>query len=76
MARVQFFWDVNKRMGRFMMNGSLLHAGYPIINVPVRKQLEFNTLMLEFYSSNDMKKMSRFLRNCLPEKIIANFRKQ
>lgn len=74
MARVQFFWDVNKRMGRFMMNGILLNEGYPIINVPVRKQLEFNTLMLEFYSSNDMKKMNRFLRNCLHEKIIANFK--
>ena len=56
MARIQFFWDVNKRMGRFMMNGILLNAGYPVINVPVKKQLEFNTLMLEFYSSNDMKK--------------------
>ena len=75
MARVQFFWDVNKRMGRFMMNGILLNEGYPIINVPVRKQLEFNTLMLEFYSSNDMKKMNIFLRNCLDEKIIANFKK-
>ncbi|MGB5230274.1 MAG: Fic family protein [Desulfoprunum sp.] len=74
MARVQFFWDVNKRMGRFMMNGILLDEGYPIINVPMRKQLEFNTLMLEFYSSNDMKKMNRFLRDCLHEKIIANFR--
>ena len=59
-----------------MMNGILLDEGYPIINVPVKKQLEFNTLMLEFYSSNDMSKMNRFLRNCLHEKIIANFRKQ
>ncbi len=24
MARCQFFYDVNKRMGRFMMNGHLL----------------------------------------------------
>ena len=46
MARVQFFWDVNKRMGRFMMNGILLHAGYPVINVPVRKQLEIELKML------------------------------
>ena len=75
MARVQFFWDANKRMGRFMMNGILLNEGYPIINVPVRKQLEFNTLMLEFYSSNDMKKMNIFLRKCLSVKIIANFKK-
>lgn len=29
MARCKFFYDVNKRMGRFMMNGYLLQHGYP-----------------------------------------------
>jgi Fic family protein len=75
MSRAQFFWDVNKRMGRFMMNGILLNSGFPIINVPVKKQLIFNKLMLEFYSSNDMKKMNVFLRDCLNEKIIENFKR-
>jgi len=74
MARAQFFWDVNKRMGRFMMNGILLKEGYPIINVPVKRQFEFNKLMLEFYSSDDMKDMNSFLRTCINEKIIANFK--
>ncbi len=74
MARNQFFWDVNKRMGRFMMNGILLDEGYPIINVPVKKQLEFNTLMLDFYASNNEKEMNHFLRSCLDERIINNFR--
>ena len=32
MARAQFFYDVNKRMGRFMMNGLLLNAGFPAVN--------------------------------------------
>ena len=72
-ARAQFFWDVNKRTGRFMMNGILLASGFPIINVPAKRQQEFNTLMLDFYSSNDMKAMNRFLRSCLDEKIIRNF---
>jgi len=35
-ARIHFYWDVNKRMRRFIMNGILLDEGYPIINVPVR----------------------------------------
>ena len=74
MARTQFFWDVNTRMGRFMMNGILLKEGYPVINVPVKRQLEFNTLMLAFYSSNDMQEMNQFLRSCINEKIIVNFR--
>lgn len=74
MARAQFFWDVNKRMGRFMMNGILLNEGYPVINVPVKRQLEFNTLMLEFYASDDMSGMNEFLRSCINEKIISNFK--
>ena len=37
MARNQFFFDVNKRIGRFMMNGILLAHGYPIISVVVTK---------------------------------------
>ncbi len=73
MARNQFFWDVNKRTGRFMMNGILLAAGFPIINVPVKRQQEFYTLMLEFYSSNDMQPMNRFLRSCVDSKTIKNF---
>ncbi len=73
MARAQLFWDVNKRMGRFMMNGILLEAGYPIINVPAKRQKEFNQLMLEFYSSGDMAPMNKFLRECVNPKIIENF---
>jgi Fic family protein len=74
MARIQFFWDVNKRTGRFMMNGILLVQGYPIINVPAKRQQEFNTLMLDFYDSNDMTAMNAFLRSCLDERILRNFR--
>ena len=70
MARVQFFYDVNKRMGRFMMNGLLLSEGYPAINLPAKRQLEFNTLMLEFYRTNQTKDMNKFLRSCLDVRII------
>ncbi|MGO2498799.1 MAG: Fic family protein [Vibrio litoralis] len=73
MARAQFFWDVNKRTGRFMMNGILLSHGFPIINVPAKRQQEFNTLMLDFYASNNMEPMNKFLRSCLDEKMIKNF---
>jgi Fic family protein len=70
MARFQFFYDVNKRMGRFMMNGILLSAGYPAINVPAKRQLEFNQLMLDFYDSENQLQMNKFLRSCLDERII------
>lgn len=70
MARDQFFYDVNKRMGRFMMNGLLLSEGYPAINLPAKRQLEFNNLMLEFYPTGQQKPMNSFLRSCLDERII------
>lgn len=70
MARVQFFYDVNKRMGRFMMDGLLLSNGFPAINLPANRQLEFNQLMIKFYDSNDFRAMSRFLRSCLDERGV------
>lgn len=70
MARCQFFYDVNKRMGRFMMNGILLDAGFPVINLPASRQLEFNQLMLDFYDSGDETAMNAFLRSCLDERVI------
>ena len=65
MARCQFFYDVNKRMGRFMMNGILLQAGFPVVNLPAKRQLEFNRLMLAFYASGDQGPMNCFMRSCL-----------
>ena len=70
MARWQFFYDVNKRMGRFMMNGLLLRHGYPAINLTAKRQLEFNQLMLVFYETGIQKPMNTFLRSCLDERII------
>ena len=70
MARCQFFYDVNKRLGRFMMNGHLLNKGYPAINVPASRQLEFNELMLAFYESGDETAMNRFVRSCMDERAV------
>ena len=70
MARYQFFYDVNKRMGRFIMNGNLLNQGYPVINVPVKRQLEFNEKMLNLYQSHNHKEMTLFMLSCLDDKVI------
>ena len=70
MARCQFFYDVNKRMGRFMMNGHLLNNGYPAINIPVSRQLEFNQLMLRFYESGDQTEMNTFVRSCMDDRAV------
>ncbi|MBN7771237.1 cell filamentation protein Fic [Marinobacter daepoensis] len=66
MARCQFFYDVNK----FMMNGHLLNSGYPAINIPASRQLEFNELMLRFYESDDQCEMNRFVRSCMDERAV------
>jgi prophage maintenance system killer protein len=70
MARIQFFYGVNKRMGRFMMNGHLLNHGYPAINLPAKSQQTFNQLMLDFYISNNSEKMNEFMRSCMDERVI------
>ena len=74
MARSQFFYDVNKRMGRFIMNGLLLSNGYPAINLPAKRQLEFNQLMLNFYDTGDQKPMNTFMRSCLDDRVIKIMR--
>jgi Fic family protein len=70
MARNQYFFDVNKRTGRFMMNGLLLDAGFPAVNVPAKRQMEFNQKMIDFYKNNNMGPMNDFLRSCLDKKLI------
>ena len=37
MARTQFFFTANKRLGILLMNGILLSQGYLIINIPIKK---------------------------------------
>jgi len=70
MARIQFFYDGNKRTGRLMMNGILLKNGLPVINLPVSKQLEFNQLMLDFYLSNNEAPMQALMLSCLDVKYL------
>ena len=74
MARNQFFFDVNKRTGRLMMNGVLLAKGLPAINLPASRQLEFNRLMLDFYSSDNEGPMCDFMLTCLDKRHIEIMR--
>ena len=71
MARNQFFYDVNKRTGRLMMNGILLSAGYPAINLSAKRKLEFNELMMRFYDSGDEAEMNLFMRSCIDSRLVV-----
>ena len=53
-AKCQFFYDGNKRTSRLMMNAILIEAGYPILNIKAKDKLEFNSMMIQFYDSDDI----------------------
>lgn len=40
------------------------------INLPAKRQLEFNTLMLAFYGSGDETAMNAFMRSCMDERVV------
>ena len=60
----QFHWDGNKRTGNLMMNGLFLSNGILPCSVPAKRLLEYNTLLMNFYKSNDYKAVIDFLKNC------------
>ena len=74
-AKNQFYYDNNKRQGRFMMNAYLLDHGVPAINIPKAKENDFNHAMLRFYDSdkNDASEMIAFMKSCLNPKIAKEF---
>jgi Fic family protein len=74
-AKNQFYYDNNKRQGRFMMNAYLLSQGLPAINVPKKRENEFNYGMLRFYNSSedDMSEMYAFLMSCIHPTIAVQF---
>jgi len=62
MARYQYFYDVKKRIDRFMMdrfimNGLLLNKGYLIFQQ--HTSWKINTLMIDFYVSGEQQPMPR-----------------
>ena len=74
-AKNQFYYDNNKRQGRFMMNAFLLNQGLPAINVPKKRELEFNQGMLNFYNSadDDETEMFAFMMSCIHPAIAEQF---
>lgn len=63
----QFFFDGNKRTSRFMMNGALMMEGIDAISIPAIRAAEFNSKMVEFYTTRDATQMMGFVLQCHPE---------
>jgi len=66
-ALQQFFFDGNKRTSRFMMNGVLMTEGLDAISIPAVRAAEFNSRMVNFYTSRDATEMMAFVLDCHPE---------
>ncbi|HEV2443428.1 MAG TPA: hypothetical protein VGT07_12970 [Steroidobacteraceae bacterium] len=63
----QFFFDGNESTSRFMMNGALMMEGIDAISIPAMRAAEFNSKMVEFYTSRDATQMMSFVLECHPE---------
>ena len=73
MARIQFFFDGNKRTARMMMSGILLSRGLPMINVPAKRKLEFNQIMIDYYNTEQFKPLFDFMMSCIPDYIKEEY---
>ncbi len=63
----QFFFDGNKRTSRFMMNGVLMSEGIDAVSIPAVRAADFNSRMVDFYTSRDATEMMAFVLDCHPE---------
>lgn len=63
-ARNQFFFDCNKRMGQFLMNGILLSNGQHIVTIPAKDKQQYDQYMLNYYDTGKSAGISQFLTEC------------
>ena len=69
--RSQLFWDGNKRTSTIVANKIMIENGKGIIKIPDNKLEEFNILLSEFYSTNNMEKIKYFIyENCIDGIVI------
>lgn len=60
-ARGQFFWDGNKRTSMTLANKILISAGKGILTITDKHMEQFNTLLLEYYNTNESDQLKEFL---------------
>ncbi len=64
--RGQLFWDGNKRTSIILANKILIYNGKGVLTIKDAYLNEFNTLLTEFYNTNDSEKLEQFLYdNCI-----------
>ncbi len=61
LMRTQFFSDGNKRTSMLFANKIMIENGKGIISVPVDEDIKFNELLTDFYETNNMEKLKKFI---------------
>ena len=61
LMRSQIFWDGNKRTSMIIANKILISNGCGIITIKDEDIREFNTLLTEYYNTNNKNKIIKFL---------------
>ncbi len=61
LMRSQIFWDGNKRTSMIIANKILISNGCGIITIKEEDIREFNTLLTEYYNTNNKNKIINFL---------------
>lgn len=62
----QMFLDGNKRVANLVANKEMIKNGQGIISVPVEKIGEYFTLLIDYYETNNMNKLKKWIvNNCL-----------
>lgn len=61
LMRTQVFWDGNKRTSMIIANKIMIQNGRGIITVKEEYLNDFNTLLTEYYDTNDMTKIENFI---------------
>lgn len=59
--RSQMFIDGNKRTAMLVANKIMIQNGCGIISIPIDCQSEFYKLLIEYYETNDMSIISKFI---------------
>lgn len=63
-VRTQIFIDGNKRTSVIFANHYLISNGVGMIVIPVEKIDEYKKLLVEYYETNNHKKITSFLKKC------------
>jgi Fic family protein len=61
-AKIQFFYDGNKRTSRIMSYGHLLQNGFMPYSLEEDILVDYNTYMLEYYNTDDCTKVLELLK--------------